>query len=348
MSNEMPKRLRGLDGIRFCAALTVVIGHYGLPALSGPGAGGLSRLVDQGLRAAFNGPAAVIVFFVLSGLVIHYPMRISGGSPDRTYFVRRYVRILGPMIAALAAASWLGPPAPPLLGGVLWSLWAELIYYSVYPVLLPLGRRFGWGALAVGAFVPSLALSIFRGGNFVAGDARTDWIVGLPCWLLGCWVAERIGRRTVRSAEIWSWRVAVAGASVLLVVVNFHTRLLPFRYTLAPFSILVAPWLIREVARYNFGAGGDLRRPWNSLERAGAWSYSLYVVHVIAFVWLDLHPGLWRWVGANELAQWVVRLASVLVISYAFSRLVERPAQRLARWSAARIEGGRAAAQAAG
>src|SRR5262245_19142466 len=84
-------------------------------------------------RAAFDGAAAVIVFFIISGICIHWPVR-DRPLDVRAYLARRFVRVGLPMViailVALAAFGELG-----FLDAVLWSLYCELIYYGLYPLL---------------------------------------------------------------------------------------------------------------------------------------------------------------------------------------------------------------------
>jgi peptidoglycan/LPS O-acetylase OafA/YrhL len=60
------ERVKGLDQLRFIMAVIVLIGHGALPEFQ--------NVVVRGvLGNSFVGIAAVMVFFILSGFVIHYP-----------------------------------------------------------------------------------------------------------------------------------------------------------------------------------------------------------------------------------------------------------------------------------
>ncbi|WP_224242135.1 acyltransferase family protein [Hyalangium gracile] len=125
--------------------------------------------------------------------------------------------------------------------------------------------------------------------------------------------------------EIWLWRLGIYGLTVLLSGLRFHSPL-KYQYTLNFFAIAVVAYLAREIAACQRNAPSE----W--LERAGAWSYSLYLTHPLALMVYALLqvPNL------GYFFSWAVRLGSVLVQAYIFYRLVERPAHLLAR----RIGGG--------
>src|SRR5690242_18982998 len=99
----------------------------------------------------FCGPAAVIVFFVISGFCIHYPFRGVERLQVSSFLARRYIRIGIPALAAMGLAGWTGVQALLLKSpsfaftldairhvndghtGLIWSLVCELIYYTCYP-----------------------------------------------------------------------------------------------------------------------------------------------------------------------------------------------------------------------
>src|SRR5580704_16524197 len=83
-------RIMPISSMRFVLALWVVIGHRGIPILKEQQHDKVLWILRSFLNNAFNGPAAVIVFFVISGFCIHYPNRRKLDVPSwRMYYARR-------------------------------------------------------------------------------------------------------------------------------------------------------------------------------------------------------------------------------------------------------------------
>src|SRR5208283_1214445 len=85
--------------------------------------------------------------------------------------------------------------------------------------------------------------------------------------------------------------------------------------------VLAYLWVRQEIIH-----GGE-HRPNSWLVAAGAWSYSLYLMHAqggTLYGWLHIpKPGL--------VAEWFIVLTCSLVFAYVFFLLVERPSHKLAR-----------------
>jgi len=202
----------------------------------------------------WNGPAAVIVFFVISGFCIHYPFARSLRIPSLAgYSARRYLRIGIPLGAAIAVSPYLGVELGLFHDSILWSLVAELVYYTFYPAFLLMRRhgvRWQWMFAASFAVAMVLAATDPWAKNYPSWGIGLNWVLGLPCWLAGCELAERVGHgRSTLSNGIWWWRLAVWGASVAVSVLRFHSPI-GYPWTLNLFAVLVACWLIREISRY--------------------------------------------------------------------------------------------------
>lgn len=316
-------RFAGLDAIRFVCAYMVVTSHTPsiLPYLQRYGR--IAETVGKILRDSVNGPAAVVIFFVISGFCIHFPYR-TGQRIGIDYFVRRYLRIGVPLCAALLVSPYFGIPAADLGNSVLWSLYCELVYYSVYPLLARAARRASWRALTAVAFLAALSWAIVSPvpfGNYTTNNLLRSSVVGLPCWLMGCLLADK-PPATPSTGNIWVWRCAVFIASVATLELRFHSPV-HFDVSLNFFAVLVTYWLFRELGH------GRMHAPWPWLERAGAWSYSLYVMHPAAGRLPEmLFP------NASFGMHWLLRIPLILATCYLFYLAVERPSHRLARLAA--------------
>src|ERR1700741_4157400 len=101
------RRLHQLDGLRGIAALTVVVFHYlsaFVPALTPDQTKNPHWLSDTPLAVTFNGPFAVVVFFVLSGFVVS--KAALGQGPLPLTIALRYLRLTIPMLVSVLLA-WL-------------------------------------------------------------------------------------------------------------------------------------------------------------------------------------------------------------------------------------------------
>ena len=111
------QRFASLDGLRGIACVVVVICHYlqiYVPAAferNFPDLFGEKWLVNSPLNLLFNGHAAVILFFVLSGFVLSAPFfRGVGWGWYARSIIKRY-----PRLAIPALASSLLPLLPPVV-----------------------------------------------------------------------------------------------------------------------------------------------------------------------------------------------------------------------------------------
>jgi peptidoglycan/LPS O-acetylase OafA/YrhL len=148
-----------------------------------------STLVGYAIGGAYgnaiSGPAAAIVFFVISGFCIHYPFRNGAPIPLKVYYSSRYARVLIPMAAAIALGFPLGLELGLLTDSILWSIVCEEIYYLLYPALLRLRHAFGIRRLVAVAFVLGLLVVVVRdpsAKNYPSYGFALNWVLGLPCW----------------------------------------------------------------------------------------------------------------------------------------------------------------------
>jgi peptidoglycan/LPS O-acetylase OafA/YrhL len=118
----------------------------------------------------------------------------------------------------------------------------------------------------------------------------------LPVWLLGCLLAEQSeGSQAASSgAEIWRWRFLVWLGCWTSEMLHFKGGV-PYTQTTMWFGILAYLWVRREIAY------GKTQTPNRWLVAAGAWSYSLCLLHQGAWLFNGLPvpnlPGV-MWFGA--------------------------------------------------
>ena len=332
-------RLLGLDALRFFAALWVVMRHGAMPPLTtGAGQGDLAQSVARIWNGSISGPAAVIVFFVISGFCIHLPYARGKKFDLGEYVLRRFVRVVLPMVAAILLwrlfHGWHDFPADWLGGIPAWSIVAELIYYALYP-LLRLVPRTPWKSLVALTFLGGLAFAWFTQSrtniNYPAWGYHLDWLLGLPVWLLGVALADRPGIWPAPSPRlVWSAR-AVAVALGSLTTWLAWQRHAGHHLTLNFVGLYAVWWIRLELGFYR------TRKPPALFEWAGTWSYSIYLVHGLAFaLYKDFRPAYF-----GHMADWILKLSVVLVLSWLFHLAIEKPSHRLAqalarRWMARR------------
>lgn len=333
--NKSDNRVRGLDTLRFFLALWVVFGHLGFIPLTLSDATWFGKLAHFVYANAFSGPSAVIVFFVISGFCIHYPYRDEKKLNLIAYFSRRHIRIWVPIITAVLISLPIDKTFIDLDNSVLWSLLAEEIYYLIYPMLLTWKRKIGWKPILavsyVGAFLVIMTDPL--AGNYPSYGSYLNWILGLPCWLLGCCLAERADAlrtaATSKEAHIWRWRFAAWGLTWLCSAMRFHTPI-KYPWTLTLFAIFAFFWLQKEIIHFKNHA------PIPFLERAGRSSYSIYLVHKLA-------PALYLYFlipkPANPFLFWLVEMAFTASLCFMFYKLVEKPSHFWARQIAKKIAG---------
>lgn len=371
-------RLESLDGLRGLAALVVVLHHCMLTwtvlegQLANPDPASRTWwLTYTPLHLAWAGTEAVIVFFVLSGLVLALPYlrKTPGSFRWRAYFGQRLVRLYVPVVAVLvlSAALVLAFPRMPgpdtsgwfdvhavvptvevlasdalLLGGVstvnasLWSLEWEVLFSLLLPLFVWVARRLG--ARTAWLVPPLLALVAV---GMATGSQSLTWlpVFGIGVAMAACLqqlrnLGERIsGLRC--SGLAWA---ALTVAAVLLLLSQWWLR--AFRLV-APVPVSAAGVLaVTGAALVCFLAmtcpavrGLCSLRPARWL---GTVSFSLYLVHEPILVSVSsLVGGSMRGVMVTTVAAVVLGLLAAAV----FHRLVELPSQQLARAVGRRLQG---------
>lgn len=350
------QRISSLDGVRGSAALIVLVYHCSLIAMPHLDGGLATWLTQSPGKVVFAGTEAVLVFFVLSGLVVTLPVLRDGFRWLRYYptrLLRLYLPVWGSVVfAAILIAlvprdpstmpddSWMQKaqatgvtPSSFLqesflllrsydINNVLWSLRWELIFSLALPLFVGVAvllRRH-----AIVAAIVACLLTV--AGRVVDVPA----LVYLPVFMLGALMAVRID-------DLLAW-----------VRRRRHAAFWP-SVTVLALTLLIASWLARPIAapgsiagRVCWGLAGVgaaliivAAMGWPAFRGAlegrtpqwlGRVSYSLYLVHVpilatLTYLWGSAN---WPWVMA-------VGIPASLIMAELFHRFVEAPAHRLAK-----------------
>ena len=144
----------------------------------------------------------------------------------------------------------------------------------------------------------------------------------LGVWLLGCVLAEQSAAIALQpsAARIWGWRFVIWLGCWTSEMLHFKGGI-PYTQTMLWFGVLAYYWIREEIAYAKH------REPNAYLVAAGAWSYSLYLVHVQG---MELLRGL-NLPFLGYFLDWIVTIFCSLGFAYVFYLLVEKPSHQLAR-----------------
>lgn len=330
-----------LDAVRFAAAMVVLMSHFAYPRFSG------ARWIW--VRELNLGSDAVVMFFVLSGLVIAHVVHAKSGGAG-TYVFDRATRLVSVALPAL------------LLGFVLDRLGTR-IAPEVYPAWamnhLPLweillrGLTFSneWGGVSArlgsngpywslsyeAAYYALFGIAVYtRGARRVALLALGAWIFGLnillllPAWLMGVAVQRVLaGGSGIEGRAALALAVLPVAAYVLALRLGVPDLL---RVPIAEYGAALRfsdefIWnnlLAVLMALHLLGMAGLLR--WRRIVRSAApirWlaggSFSLYLVHYPVLQAL-VAMGL----DSSDLVEDLLLIAATLAICCGFAELSER------------------------
>jgi peptidoglycan/LPS O-acetylase OafA/YrhL len=373
----MTGRIDKLDSIRGIAAMAVVFWHC-CGTLPAPSSGSpLFYLARSPLMLMTDGVDAVVVFFMLSGLVLAPPFL---GADRRRYWpfvVRRVCRIWIPFAVVLVGAivlytcldltparqssdptsalNWRPVPTPALIAQNLlmtglnndlippmWTLVHEMRISLIFPFLMLLVVRLPWRSACLLAAAFSIGVS--RLSSLELGDLVTSlaesarWVC---FFVLGATMAKYATELRAWFSALRPWEKLGLAVLGLLLMYPETRQLLGLPDTwLRPMRWLAAAGtvLVFVVAVNSRRAGRFLQ--WPPLVFLGRVSYGIYLVHAPVLI-----------LATSTLARplpYPVAVALVPVVTVALAaalhRLVERPAIALGRRlsqappSAARID----------
>ena len=364
-------RLRQLDGLRGVAAVIVVVHHVLLlyprfadtyqAATPVPATGSvLWLLTATPLKVFTAGGEAVLVFFVMSGIVLTLPVLARVNFDWVAYYPRRVVRLYLPVIAAVLFAALVVSLVPQLtapgfswwvnaysvdgltvdrvlaatdvlfgditIDNPLWSLRWEVLFSLALPVVI------GVALLARRHPVLGILVASALGGLGAAwGNLSFTY---LPAFLIGAVIAVALDPLRAAAARL----SALRGGSVLWAAI-----------AVVGVVLLVSYWLVRPWADSDtvvFGVAFGLRTLgatilvlvaalWAPAVRLlgsrfvqwlGVISFSLYLVHVpIALAAIHL-------LGADN-RKWAMAATVVVAVLVAvlFAKFVEKPSHLLSK-----------------
>jgi peptidoglycan/LPS O-acetylase OafA/YrhL len=360
LSSSAP-RLRELDALRGLASAIVVLDHFDSLWLPAAKPLWLERLLQSPLRVFVGGHEAVILFFLLSGLVLSLPYLAPDPPGYFSFLVKRVFRIYVPYMAALLLAvmgaavfhgripgmapwldrTWTQPVNARLFlqhlaflgsydywqfNGSFWSLIYEMRISLVFPAL----------CLLVAAIRARTAIAIAV--VLMVVWARQDWFLTLhyaAIFLVGSLVAKNLDLISAWYLRLdYLGRISFALASLLLFTYGQSTdnlslgtiRVENFGVTLGALG-LVIPSLNSPLLRRL------LTVP--VLQRLGKVSYSTYLIHLT--VLLALLHGLGSSVSVPIF--FVLYLAFTGILALLFHRFIEQPAADAGRNLSERIGG---------
>lgn len=362
-------RLISLDGLRGWAAVAVVLHHVlevAKPDLRDAGTGVGSAwwwINETPLKLLSAGPEAVVVFFVLSGLVVALPaLRSRGPYSWAAFLASRVVRILLPVWGALVLASGLilalpRPLSRAVAGGwlaesnartldpaillaeatlsrysydvvnTLWSLRWEMVFAVLLPLYVLVARRLsGWAAVVAGVVAAGLSVLGFA---MSAGSLSY-----LPAFFLGTLVAANLDAVRASGTALLArpagplLAAGAVGISALLLILHWLLRpVLPADPTtelaFTGLATIGATGLV-VLAALPTGFARALAAPVSRF--LGRISFSLYLVHVPLLASVAFLVGQSAWPLAA-----VLTVPLSVLVAWGFARVVEQPAHRLAR-----------------
>ncbi|WCT73481.1 acyltransferase [Sphingomonas naphthae] len=345
--------LHGLTGLRFVAALLVLLFHYGA------GFADKAGLPWPVVTLLHNGYLGVSLFFMLSGFIITYTYdgRIGSRRAFRDYAVARFARLYPVYLLALLMAlpfamakltagqaiavmamlqSWTLPASGLGLSWVMqaWTLSVELFFYLAAPLLLILVRPLQSRGLLALAAVLAVAIAMLWVPSIPPGTKELPfaWQAWVPIPLLrliefafGMILCKLFIRHPGAAARLAA--PAIVAANILIILALVMTT--QDRAVTGAAMVLGGLLMVQLAARDTFASRLLSTKPMLLL---GASSYALYLIQWPVREWLRLLPSA----GLAQLLNPFVAIGlSILIFLY-----WEEPARR---WLRDRLTGGRGA-----
>ena len=362
------KQIIALDGLRFAAALGVLLFHLGYWDWTklGPFAGASTAGYAVSIPFAWAGWIGVEVFFVLSGFVIAYS---ASGSAAGRFLRHRAIRLYP---AALVCASltavvllalergwsagyiaglWLRSvclsPRGPWVDGSYWTLGMEVWFYALIFLLLAvkraewIGPAMGWiGGASTVYWVMALVHVRWPGvlrANVLSAGPRMGLLLDVFSVRYGCYFAVGVFLwlclyRGCSAARLGALGFSAAGGVAgIAMTTSSYSRALGMQFSpVLPLSIWLAVLGLMVLAVKQNEAIHRLTGDGGAagLRRVGLATYPLYLLHQTIGIYLIE-------VLRGHLPDWggwVLTVGLMLGLAYAVSAYVEPVLQRAMRW----------------
>jgi peptidoglycan/LPS O-acetylase OafA/YrhL len=357
--------LDSLTGLRFVAAFFVFMFHVSLSVFEPFTNKGVQKVLSDVFGN--GGWVGVSLFFVLSGFVLTWTAKPK--LERRQFWRKRLVKIY-PMQAATWAISILviafpGTTALQAVANLFlvhtwipihaffmsmnspsWSLCSELLFYLLFPFILPLVRRIPRRyliAAALAMFATTLliqlvSLALPAGPQAPEGPISVwrYWLVYyLPLVRLPEFVLGMIACRIVRETQLV--RVPLPVAVLLVVGAYALDDFVPFSLSLVSVEMLPIAILICSLARANLSAGTRFLRS-RPFQWLGNVSFGFYMSQAPVLIFLRLTVMGGRTYAALAATGVVIGLfATTLALGALLHHYVELPTMK--HWSKARVSG---------
>ncbi len=331
-------RVEVLDLLRLLAVLAVVLFHYGF---RGAAADGLTLVSLPDLQpVAKYGYLGVQFFFVISGFVIAYS---AEGRTASGFAIARIARIYPGFLVCMtatflvtlaigaprfetSAAQWFAnlfvvSPAlrQPFMDGAYWSIVYELIFYGWVFLLMSLGwfrRHIDW------IVIVWLGVSIADTALVHSGLLHRLFVTDQSAFFAAGLVLYEIYRgRRDRKVMLLLALTAVAAVDQALIGAA---------WTRNHYAIELDNWVVASICLGAIGAvwlATRVRRlplPAPLILAIGGLTYPMYLLHQhIGFMLFNRFEGY-----ASPAVLIVATVATMIALSWAIWRFVERPAQR--------------------
>jgi peptidoglycan/LPS O-acetylase OafA/YrhL len=341
--------LRSLTGLRFYAALVVVLYHFSR----------LFQPMEATSPVVGFGYTGVSFFFILSGFVLAWSHRSRGTKV--AFYWRRFARVwplhalttaLAVPVALLTGSAIMWPALPFVLtltqawippgewryafNGPSWSLACEAFFYLLFPLLisrltklrrlLPVGGAIFLGMVVIGAAGVAVAPERAHGYLFYTMPPFRlgEFIIGI-CLALAIQRGWRprfnLSQAMVGTAGLYA--VLMIGTLSVLGDVEDLPYVVANLWLLPGFVAIIAAATNGDIR----GHGGHMRT--RSIVRLGQWSFALYLLHgLVIKLAIPAFDGLTFWPAFG--ASMVVLVVSIGLSGFLYE-CFERPIERRLR-----------------